>query len=162
MHPKSIINFWQQTLKQKSVIEFVPVDRRILWPRLCRRLAPTICKGKISVDRLTSIGWQIEHFYQKMGQTRPLFVSHDKYSTNLTITRTQGGRMVFADESTELWRHPFFEALWHGNFMDIKSLPMVTWMEFQLLWLQIHLFVGIDAGTGVLLWDPDRMICGKD
>ena len=51
-----------------------------------------------------------------MGQTRPLFVyfsffSHDKYSTN-TIneksrdgvlgTRTWGGRMVGADESTEL------------------------------------------------------------
>ena len=45
-----------------------------------------------------------------------LFFSHDKYSTNLTIndksidgvlgTRTRGGRMVGADESTELWRHP--------------------------------------------------------
>ena len=43
------------------------------------------------------------------------FFSHDKYSTN-TIneksvdgvlgTRTRGGRMVGADESTELWRHP--------------------------------------------------------
>ena len=55
-----------------------------------------------------------------MGQTRPIliisFFSHDKYSTNLTIndksvdgmlgTRTLGGRMVGADESTELWRHP--------------------------------------------------------
>ena len=44
------------------------------------------------------------------------FFSHDKYSTNLTIndksidgvlgTRTLGGRMLGADESTELWRHP--------------------------------------------------------
>ena len=44
------------------------------------------------------------------------FFSHDKYSTN-TIndksvdgvlgTRTQCSRMVGADESTELWRHPF-------------------------------------------------------
>ena len=42
------------------------------------------------------------------------FFSHDKYSTN-TIndksidgvlgTQTQGGRMVGANESTELWRH---------------------------------------------------------
>ena len=55
-----------------------------------------------------------------MGQTRPLFVYFHsfhmtKYSTN-TIneksvngvlgTRTQGGKMVGADESTELWRHP--------------------------------------------------------
>ena len=56
-----------------------------------------------------------------MGQTRPLFglfrsFSHYKYSTNLTIndksidgvlgTRTRGSRMVGADKSTELWRHP--------------------------------------------------------
>ena len=44
-----------------------------------------------------------------------LFFSHDKYSTN-TIneksvagvlgTQTRGGKMVGADESTELWRHP--------------------------------------------------------
>ena len=44
------------------------------------------------------------------------FFSHDKYSTNLTInyksvdgvlgTRTWGGRIVGADKSTELWRHP--------------------------------------------------------
>ena len=55
-----------------------------------------------------------------MGQTRPLFClfsffSHDKYSKN-TIndksidcvlgTRTQGGMMVGADKSTELWRQP--------------------------------------------------------
>ena len=44
------------------------------------------------------------------------FFSHDKYSTNtindksvdgLLGTRTQCGRMVGANESTELWRHPF-------------------------------------------------------
>ena len=44
------------------------------------------------------------------------FFSNDKYSTN-TIneksvdgvlgTRTRGGGMVGADESTELWRHPY-------------------------------------------------------
>ena len=57
----------------------------------------------------------------KMAQIWFLFVSfrfsHGKYSTNLTInyksvdgmpgTRTRGSRMVGADESTELWRHPF-------------------------------------------------------
>ena len=63
-----------------------------------------------------------------MGQARPLFVyflffSNDKYSTN-TIneksidgvlgTQTRGGRMVGADESTELWRHPFERPFsWH-------------------------------------------------
>ena len=57
-----------------------------------------------------------------MGQTRPLFVyffsfhKTNTYSTNLSIndnsvdgelgTRTWGGEMVTADESTELWRHP--------------------------------------------------------
>ena len=65
--------------------------------------------------------WSNENFFLKMGQTRPLFYlfrsfSHDKYSTNLTRndksidgvlgTQTRGGRMVGADESTELWRHP--------------------------------------------------------
>ena len=44
------------------------------------------------------------------------FFSNDKYSINLTINDksidgglgiwTQGGRMVGADESTQLWRHP--------------------------------------------------------
>ena len=58
-----------------------------------------------------------------MGQTRPLFglfsffsQRKDKYSTNFTIneksidgvlgSRTQGGMMEGAVESTELWRHP--------------------------------------------------------
>ena len=55
-----------------------------------------------------------------MGQARPLFVvfsffSNDKYSTNTIYeksvdgvlgTRTWGGRMVGADKSTELLRHP--------------------------------------------------------
>ena len=57
-----------------------------------------------------------------MGQTLHLlfifiiFTMQDKYCTNLTIngknidgvleTQTQGGRMVGADESTELCRHP--------------------------------------------------------
>ena len=55
------------------------------------------------------------------GQIRPLvsfsLFSHDKYSTILIIedksidgmlgTQTCGGRMVGADESTELWWHPF-------------------------------------------------------
>ena len=56
-----------------------------------------------------------------IGQTRPLFNyfrSFHKYSTNLTInyksidgvlgTWTRGSRMVDADESTELLRHPPF------------------------------------------------------
>ena len=60
-------------------------------------------------------------FFKKMGQTRPLFVylflffSQEKYSTK-TIndksvdgvlgTQTRRSRMVGADESTVLWRHP--------------------------------------------------------
>ena len=63
------------------------------------------------------------NFFFKMGQTRPLLVyfrsfsqHNDKYSTNYTIndksidgvlgSRTRGGMMEGADESTELWRHP--------------------------------------------------------
>ena len=56
----------------------------------------------------------------KIGQVRPLFIyfrffSNDKYSTNLALndknidcvlgTRYRGGRIMCADESTELWRH---------------------------------------------------------
>ena len=66
----------------------------------------------------------IVSFFKKMGQTRPLFLfifvlfSHhmEKYSTNLTIneksvdgmlgSRTRGGSLEGADESTELRRHP--------------------------------------------------------
>ena len=48
------------------------------------------------------------------------FFSHDKYSTNLTLsdtsidevlgTRTRDGRMVGSEESIELWRHPINKA----------------------------------------------------
>ena len=64
-----------------------------------------------------------------------LFFSLDKYSTNLIIndksldgvlgTRTRGGRMVGADESTELWRQPlvyclhFAAATKHSNLFSI-------------------------------------------
>ena len=61
------------------------------------------------------------YFFKKTDQTRPLFVcfsffSHNKYSRNITVndksidgvlgTQTWGSRMVGADKSTELWRHP--------------------------------------------------------
>ena len=49
-----------------------------------------------------------------MGQTWPLFVyfsffSHDKFDISIDGvlgTRTRGGRMVGANESTELWQQP--------------------------------------------------------
>ena len=64
-------------------------------------------------------------FLLKMAQTRPFyllsFFSHDKYSAN-TINdksvdgvlgiRTRGGRMVGADKSTQLWRHPLMYYFW--------------------------------------------------
>ena len=57
-----------------------------------------------------------------MSRTRPLFVYfHSFHSTNLTFndnskdgvlgTQTQGGRMVGADESNELWWHPYIKML---------------------------------------------------
>ena len=56
-----------------------------------------------------------------MGQTQPFLFIFVIFSTNLTInyksvdgvlgTQAQGGRMVGADKSTELWRHPY------GNFL---------------------------------------------
>ena len=64
-----------------------------------------------------------------MGQIRPhfcLFTSFSQYNDNivqnLTIkrvdgllgTRTRGSRMVGADESTELWRHPNVNFLIEG------------------------------------------------
>ena len=63
------------------------------------------------------------------------FFSNDKYSTN-TINeksidgvlgiRIRGGRMVGADESTELWRHPFSgKSYKRATFIiyDSKSYP---------------------------------------
>ena len=59
-----------------------------------------------------------------MGQTRPLVVYfcsfhmtniaqfltfNDKSKDGVLGTRTQGGLIVGADESTELWRHPLAE-----------------------------------------------------
>ena len=60
-------------------------------------------------------------FFLKNGPNPPSFClfllfSQDKYSINVTInykgvdgmlgTRTQGSKMIGADESTKLWRHP--------------------------------------------------------
>ena len=74
-----------------------------------------------------------------MEQTRPLFVhfssfSHDKYSTNLTIndksvdgmlgTRTRGGRMVGADESTEI-SGTLFTFLFVSPVIDPQHIEMV-------------------------------------
>ena len=73
----------------------------------------------------TRVMKQLYNFFKKWAKPGLFlfisFFSHDKYSTNLTIndksidgvlgTRTRGGRMVGADESTELWRHP--------NFMNV-------------------------------------------
>ena len=51
-----------------------------------------------------------------MGQSRPIFVYfclfhmtqfNDKSVEGVLGTQTQGDRMKGADESTELWRHPF-------------------------------------------------------
>ena len=70
-----------------------------------------------------------------MGQTRPLFVyfhcfSHDKYSRNtlndksiagVVGTQTRGGRVVGADESTELWQHPVLKMLPHTIFFLIDG-----------------------------------------
>ena len=70
-------------------------------------------------------GFSLEFFFKKWakpGQFLVYFRSFpqhkDKYSTNFTIndksidgvlgSRTRGGMMEGADESTELWRHPRF------------------------------------------------------
>ena len=61
------------------------------------------------------------------------FFSHDKYRANFTIiyksidgvlgTRTRGGRMVGADEFTELWRHPYHPI--RPKFIKIHLLSVV-------------------------------------
>ena len=81
-----------------------------------------------------------------MGQNRPLFVYfslllHDKYSTNtinekrvngMLGTQTQGGRMVGADASTELLRHPeqmkgFYVILFLSAAEGVADLG-ITWI----------------------------------
>ena len=61
---------------------------------------------------------QCNEIFFKNGPNQSSFClfSHDKCSKNLAInegrwyawTRTRGGRMVGADESTELWCHPHY------------------------------------------------------
>ena len=85
-----------------------------------------------------------------MGRTRPLFVlfsffSHDKYSTNTIYeksidgvlgTRTWGGRMVGADESTEIWRHPFtfsLQPISHCYLLFFFLISLVSWIPFIYL-----------------------------
>ena len=95
-----------------------------------------------------------------MGHTRPLFCSFshcmDKYSTNLTIndksidgmlgSRTRGGRMEGADESTELWWHPTIiesfnrTRIFLNSIIPLVGLPFLNFYLAQsqkaLAWLQ--------------------------
>ena len=77
--------------------------------------------------------WYVNFFLNGPNPASFLFIfvlfSHrkDKYSTNLTIieksvdgmlgSRTRGGRMEGADESTELWRHPY-------DMLKFASFPL--------------------------------------
>ena len=74
------------------------------------------------------------YFFKKMGQTRPLFVYFRSFHmTNIAQilqmkkrrwhawARTQGGRMVGADESTELWRHPCVLIIKFDLTMDLYN-----------------------------------------
>ena len=84
------------------------------------------------------------------------FFSQDKYSTNLTLndksingvprTRTWGGRMVDADETTELLRHPppqfyfLLIELWF-NWKNIKGLAKCQVFVF------LSFFIGMKKTT---------------
>ena len=78
-----------------------------------------------------------------MGQTRALFVlfsfySHDKYSTNKSIdgvlgTQTRGGRMVGADDSTELWQHPFLAHAKVYNKGELHHVYAYRLIELEVL-----------------------------
>ena len=79
------------------------------------------------------------------------FFSHGKYSTNLTIrdnsiedvlgTRTRGSRMVGADESSELWWHPWLLPflLWEIVFClsKISVARQWLWLGWQKYYLQL-------------------------
>ena len=61
-----------------------------------------------------------------------LFLSHDKCITNLTNkdksldgllrTRTWGGRIIGADESSELWWNPVTVLCFNGKVLNILSM----------------------------------------
>ena len=99
-----------------------------------------------------------------MGQTRPLclfsFFSNEKYSTNdksvdcVLGTQTQRGRMVSADESTELWWNLSYEiAVKHLDkyylllLGDIRTKPLVELFQMyyieplfiEMLYIKCHL-----------------------
>ena len=78
-----------------------------------------------------------------MGQTRPIFnyfcsfhmtnlTIHDKSIDGLLGTQTWGSMMVGADESTELWHHPWKEfvvAYFFGNIVfAIIILSVLTYL----------------------------------
>ena len=46
-------------------------------------------------------------------------------------TQTRGGRMVGADESTELWRHPITDILLQMSYKNAH--PIVTYFNHLLL-----------------------------
>ena len=84
-----------------------------------------------------------------MGHTRPLFCSFshcmDKYSTNLTNndksidgmlgSRTRGGRMEGADESTELWWHPTIIESFNRTRIFLNSIIPLVGLPFLNFYL---------------------------
>ena len=75
------------------------------WIRLC---LPYVAQGSSPMPTI--------YILLNMGKIRPLFVyfcsfhmaniAQIDYNDSVLWTRTQGGSIVGADESTELWRHP--------------------------------------------------------
>ena len=106
-----------------------------------------------------------------MGQTLHLlfifiiFTMQDKYCTNLTIngknidgvleTQTQGGRMVGADESTELCRHPincFFFVFFLPIHVPCLSTAPVLQRQRGLYTLLGYLGLQICFITAICSW----------
>ena len=108
-HLWSIQNKFTQTI---GTLLFQIVQKREKKKKNCILIYDTFC----GVKKYLFSRKNIFFFFKK--RAKPdlfclfLFFSHDKYSTNTTNeksvlgTRTWGGRIVGADESTELWWHP--------------------------------------------------------
>ena len=116
-----------------------------------------------------------------------LFFSRNKYITNFTIneksvdgvlgTQTRGGKMVGADESTGLWRHPWSRysncpswiPLWYINTSIVSLLSSSVYMLGETYttneqWVPVLKFLFIcpsvlTYSVFVLRWDKNNFEC---
>ena len=110
---------------QPILIVTSPVCTRNIFCLNCRTQKTCLLLNLNYLLNVKDLGMSLSHLFKVGESYLPIFFSID----GVLGTRTQGGRMVGADESTELWRHPvtYLFSAYKGHKRDILLTKSVPW-----------------------------------